>query len=82
MASAVDGEDVGVDEGALLGICEDRDGLRNVFWFGEASQRDAAFDTQVICEELNWRQPNNPLKERACRDALSSFWCEMGRGGG
>ena len=24
----------------------------------------------LICEQLNWRQPNGKLKDRACRDVL------------
>lgn len=28
------------------------------------------FISKVICEELNWKQPNGWLKDRACRDVL------------
>jgi hypothetical protein len=26
--------------------------------------------SMLICEKLNWRQPNGKLKDRACRDVL------------
>jgi hypothetical protein len=32
--------------------------------------RGRTFISQVICEELGWKQPNGWLKDRACRDVL------------
>src|SRR5918992_457506 len=40
--AAVRGQGVAVDEGALLGVGEKRDGLCNVLWSGEAAHRGAA----------------------------------------
>lgn len=30
------------------------------------------FISKVICEELNWKQPNGWLKDRACRDVCGN----------
>jgi hypothetical protein len=38
---------VAVDEGALLGVGEERDGLRYVLWCGETAHRDAVLDVLV-----------------------------------
>jgi hypothetical protein len=42
LPAAVHGQSVAVDKGALLGVCEERDRLRDVLWSGEAAHRDAA----------------------------------------
>lgn len=36
----------------------------------EYFDRGRTFISQAVCEELNWKQPNGWLKDRACRDVL------------